>query len=349
MLANTKYTESIHDMWKIYQNFLRMLIPFLIGMGAMYALAANKIITPVPIINAFRSPDYIETNTNYQFISPLLFCQDQDAGGVTNKVTNIISDAVEAYISNEKNNDGLIDAGVYFKDLNNGPWAGVNSSFASVPASLLKVPTAISVFEHEEEKPGFVSQKIMFGTSTNVDQTEHFQPLEQIQAGHTYSVEDLVRYMLVDSDNAALYLLGNLIPEQDLFESYDNLGIKAPTTSDKKYTVTPVIFASFFRVLYNASYLNRSDSEHLLSVLSHSAFTQGLVAGLPRGVTVSHKFGESLQGDGSKYLNDCGIIYKPHQPYLLCIMTKGNDFDKLSKNISGISKIVWDTLDKNSQ
>ena len=33
-------------------------------------------------------------------------------------------------------------------------------------------------------------------------------------------------------------------------------------------------------------------------------------------------------------MHDCGIVYIPNSPYLLCIMTKGNSNDKLLKVIS---------------
>jgi hypothetical protein len=37
-------------------------------------------------------------------------------------------------------------------------------------------------------------------------------------------------------------------------------------------------YASFFRVLFNASYLNRKDSEKALALLTKVAFRDGLIA-----------------------------------------------------------------------
>jgi hypothetical protein len=78
--------------------------------------------------------------------------------------------------------------------------------------------------------------------------------------------------------------------------------------------------------------------------LAKSTFTEGIVAGLPQGMTVAHKFGEAELPDGTLQLHDCGIVYKPNQPYLICVMTKGSNFDTLAGVISHISKTVYQII-----
>jgi hypothetical protein len=147
--------------------------------------------------------------------------------------------------------------------------------------------------------------------------------------------------MLVHSDNNAAYLLADLVGMKSLDDSYSRLGIESPT-SGQDYATNVRSYASFFRVLYTATYLDRKNSEHLLSILADSAFTQGIVAGVPEGVVVSHKFGErSLTGSTQAQLHDCGIVYVPGNPYLLCVMLRGNDFDVLARSIAEISSLVY--------
>jgi hypothetical protein len=80
-------------------------------------------------------------------------------------------------------------------------------------------------------------------------------------------------------------------------------------------------------------------------LLSYTKFNKGIVAGVP-DVKVSHKFGEySLLQDGKlvkQELHDCGIVYYPKNHYLVCVMTKGNDFDVLSNVIEDVSRIVFE-------
>lgn len=319
-----------------------LLILILCGVfaGGVLAGRATKNVQPMQKI------ELSESGTPYAFINPLLFCQDQNLG---TRSANDMEDTIGAYIAGEKNNGDLIDASFYFRDLNGGPWALVNPDFRSLPSSLLKVPLAISVYQHAERDPKFLSTQVTFAGGANVNQSEHFQPPEKIQPHTTYQVADLVRYMLKDSDNAALYLLGSMISPQELQDSYTRLGIEAPLTTDKQdYTMPVKTYASFFRILYNGTYLTRDNSEHILSLLSESTFTQGIVAGVPQGTAVAHKFGEATSPNGILQLHDCGIVYKPGQPYLLCVMTKGSSFDTLIKVISHVSRAVYQILQSRS-
>ena len=301
--------------------------------------------TPAQTPGASGDQNVSENATSYKFIDPLLFCQDQN---ITNEDANDIENQVSTYINQEKANNDLIDAAFYFKDLNGGPWALVNPDYQSAPASLLKVPVAMSVYQRAEENTGFLKTTTTLPKdieAMNADKTEYFPVPEQMEPNTTYTVEDLVRLMLEDSDNSALYVLGNMFTLQELQSAYTHLGIDAPTAGESGYTMSVKTYASFFLVLYNATFLTQDDSEHLLSLLSQSTFTQGIVAGLPAGMTVAHKFGESTSAsDGTLQLNDCGIVYKPNHPYLICIMTKGTSYDTLASVISHISQMTYNIL-----
>jgi beta-lactamase class A len=102
-------------------------------------------------------------------------------------------------------------------------------------------------------------------------------------------------------------------------------------------------YVSLFRVLFNVSYLNKEASEKALELLTRVEFKDGLPAGLPANIVVAHKFGERIV-NGLSQLHDCGIVYYPSHPYLICIMTRGADFTQLSKHIQEISKITYDEM-----
>jgi beta-lactamase class A len=306
--------------------------------GAGYAVGHR---TP-PSIQSLQDIDFSEVTSQYKFIDPLLFCQDQN---IDTQGADSIGQTVSDYIDQQKSAGNISDAAFYFRDLNGGPRAIVNTNFRSIPSSLLKVPVAISAYEHAENHPGFLSTMIPYTKGSGTDVGEFFQPAERIKVGSSYSIDDLIHYMLADSDNEALFLLGSKLDPNELTDSYTHLGITTPTSGDRtQYTLDVKTYASFFRTLYNATYLSRTDSEKLLSVLSQSSFNQGLVAGIPGGIVAAHKFGEASSPDGTKQLHDCGIVYKPKQPYLICMMTKGTDFAALAATISHISAIVYNGL-----
>jgi hypothetical protein len=93
--------------------------------------------------------------------------------------------------------------------------------------------------------------------------------------------------------------------------------------------------------------LNQASSNKLLGIMDDSSFQDGLAAGVPSTVTVANKFGErflnsSTPGIPTDFeLHDCGILYPPQNPYILCVMTKGNDYTKLAKVIADVSRAVY--------
>jgi hypothetical protein len=319
-------------------SWLIPVVTFAIGAGGMFYLQHEQQIS--------FAQDITENDTNYRFINPILFCQDQAVSGLSNAISNKIESQVTDYINQKKDSGELVDAAMYYRDLNTGPWAIVNRRLMTAPSSLLKVPLAISIYKHSESENNFLTKTLTYSGGSDVDQGQHFAPPDRPHQNFAYNIEDLVKFAVVDSDNTSVFLLSKLLSDEELKDSYEKLGIPPPTTDKGEYQLDVRTIASYFRVLYNASYLNQADSEHLLGLLSKSTFTQGIVAGLPSGVVVSHKFGEAKFPDNKLQLTDCGIVYRPTQPYLLCVVTHGNDFDKLAPIIANISKIVWDALEQ---
>lgn len=323
---------------KITSTWIVPLLAFGAGMLAMY-WGGGSFIPIGPDTN-----DILQQKTQYQFINPLLFCSDNGLSVLTNKTSKKIESDITSYIESQRQSGVLTNAAVYFRDLNAGPWVLVNKDMRSIPASLLKVPLAISLYLHAEKNPGFLTTPLGFDGTEDFNANLHFKPAAFAEPSKTYSVEQLIRLMLEDSDNGSLFLLGNQIGDQELAKIYSDFGIDAPDDSSQNYTMDVRTYASFFRVLYNGSYLSKDDSEHILSLLAQSTFPQGLEAGVPPGTAVAHKFGEFMQKSGVDQLHDCGIIYKPKQPYLLCVMTHGTDLDQLAKVIAEISKIVYQDI-----
>ena len=166
-----------------------------------------------------------------------------------------------------------------------------------------------------------------------------------------YTVDELIRRMIVYSDNMAYNLLNDNVNGSVVMSVYNDLGvdISSAQANPNGNIISVTGYSSFFRILYNSSYLNRDMSEKALKYLSQSVFTQGLVAGVPNDIVVSHKFGERQYLDtGEKQLHDCGIIYDPDTPYLLCVMTRGNNFSNLISTIKNISNMVYISLPGNN-
>jgi beta-lactamase class A len=287
----------------------------------------------------------------YQFIDPLLLCNVNNLSN-TSQENKLLSSNIASIINTNVTSGNLSKASVYFTDLTNGKWANVNGNETYYPSSLGKIPIMMAYYELAENSSSILNQEITYPIgSQNLNATQDITPAEAIIPGQTYTVEQLIEYMIEDSDNNAAQLLYNNIDPDTLQNVYGNLGIPVnnnPTISNLDF-ITPQQIALLFRVLYNATYLSRDYSEKALQLMSQSSFTQGIVAGVPSSTVVSHKLGlvgiQNSAGITTEHeLHDCGIVYA-NDPYLLCVMTRGSSpLPTMEGIIANISQAAYQSI-----
>jgi len=294
-------------------------------------------------------PEYLGSDATevreggYRFINPLLECEQQ-SGAIEGSKYNFkqsISNAITAKV-----NARVVEkAAIYYRDLNNGPWFGIDEDTAFVPASLLKLPISMAILRMEEHAPGVLQRKILVEKPYTLPEgkIQLVAPTKKLEVGKEYTVLELIEAALKYSDNHALSLLYGILDTKQLTELYERLGVPTDVLYSKDATLSVRNYATFFRILFNASFLSREHSELLLELLSETEFTEGLAAGIPTTVTVSHKFGEAGT-IGAHQLHDCGIVYHRKYPYILCIMGRGSSLEGIENTIQEISKIAYDEV-----
>jgi len=286
---------------------------------------------------------------NYKFINKHTPCFNAQVVG-KQEYTSLRSE-IYAYIENEKKTNDSVLVSVFFRDLNTGPTFGINENADFIPASLLKLPNVLALFSFNEENPSAnVFDRSIMITGDPLENTQEFKPEMKLEKNKEYLVSEIVKYSLAYSDNLADNALRNylkiLSADTDILtQTYRELGIVDANASIEKEIVTPKTYASMFRLLYNSSFLNSENSEKVLSALSQSTFNDGLRQGVPSDIVIAHKFAERILEGNEKQLHDCGIVYYPKNPYLICVMVKGGDFTKMTNIISHISGAVFEEFD----
>jgi beta-lactamase class A len=289
-------------------------------------------------LNNFSGNSRESRRAGTKFTSPLLDCGTK-AEFMPGNIAKI-KEKTEEEIK-KKTADGEVSiVSMYFRDLNNGPAFGINEGEKFTPASLMKVPLMIAYLKMAEKDPGLLEKKYTYQSENKNQIIQNITPEVKLQDGKEYSVEEIMRIMVIYSDNNAGNFLLKKVDEKILAGIYSDLDVSIPEQGNSENYMSVKDYAGFFRILYNASYLNVEMSEKALQILSEIDFKDGLVAGVPDGTKVAQKFGERKLENTSQ-LHDCGIIYYPYHPYLLCVMTRGNDLKKLGGVISGLSKIVY--------
>lgn len=280
----------------------------------------------------------------YRYINPLLECEIAD-GTIDAKKQNF-QDDLAVRLEQIKVERKLTEAAVYFRDLNNGPTFGIDESGEFFPASLLKVPVMMAYLRWSEQEPGLLERGVVYEQARDFGVSVAIRPREEMEPGKTYSVEELIRRMIIFSDNQALALLTARLPRERIHELFGLLGIGEDVLVDAQGKLTVKEYAGFFRILFNSSYLSRENSEKALLLLASTDFNDALPAGIPAGVPVAHKFGEAGTGETERQLHDCGIVYFPAHPYLACIMTRGKDLDGMKQAIREVSGFIYQKIDE---
>jgi beta-lactamase class A len=259
---------------------------------------------------------------------------------------------LEKMVAELTKSGALEKASIYFKDLKSGQWIDIGPQEKFYTASLGKIPIMIAYFRLAESDPAILQKKIYYPGGNDLNQQQEIQPTAPVVAGTSYTTQELIEKMIWYSDNNAANLLTSNIDQGLLRSVYNDLEIPIldNVTTDNLDYMTTKNFSLFFRVLYNATYLSREYSEKALEVLTGTDFNKGILAGIPAGTTVSHKFGlTSVARNGlinERELHECGIVYHSRHPYFVCVMTRSSSsLPVIEQSLKNISEEIFRTVD----
>ncbi len=317
------------------------------GIGIIFVggIAVGYTIAPAGAFEAatfFNSVGPVRSaSPNFTLTHPLIAYETPEATGLAEYSS--LKKQLQDSIDRAKAEGNVSDVSLYYRSLETGRWIGIKQNSIYYPASLLKVPVMIAYFRSAESNPGLFDKRIAYRPITGGNS---FEAPSQLVVGRLYTVRELIEHMIEDSDNGATYTLLSIIDENLLSEVYTDLGIPDPGDDSADYQISTKTYALFFRILYNATYLSPTSSEDALKLLVRASYRDGLAAGIPKGIAIANKYGEhvmSVSGTAKgEELHDCGIVYRPGHPYLLCVMTRAKDLPSATALISSISKAVYE-------
>ncbi len=286
--------------------------------------------------------------SHYAFIDPLLGCEITDKKEIIE--FQPLNDLIQKNVQTEINGKNASKISVYYRGMTSGRWAGFQENEIYPSGSLVKIPFLMAYLQKAQTNPAILDEKITYAGDFDQSAGQRISPAKKIEAGKSYSISELIYRMIVYSGNNSTVLLMRRLDRNYLNTVFEELNVPKDQDVNRQWLVTTKNFSYFFRILYNATYLNRTMSERALKTLSEVDFKDGIIAGVPKKIKVAHKFGEHTQqySDGtilSSDLHDCGIIYHPKHPYLLCVMTEGTSQEALKGVIARISKGIYEFVD----
>jgi beta-lactamase class A len=184
-----------------------------------------------------------------------------------------------------------------------------------------------------------------------------------IMGGLTPSVtqltnRDLATMMVAVSDNSAANVLIDRVGMKNVNALLDSLGLAHTRLQRKMMDLkaasegrenlsTPREMMILLENIYRGKVLNENNTQDFWQMLStHKQST--ISRNLPDGVRVADKPGE-LEG----VRNDCGVVFVPNRPYVLCVMTSylhnERDGEEAISRVSAAAYGMFDRLGRASE
>jgi beta-lactamase class A len=310
------------------------LRPVVIGMFLLALGWSASAVTEV-VMNRWRSCG------KYDLLNPQIPCHGTVQQGEIDYEP--LRDTLTAMKASSKDMGKVTHLSIYFRDLYHGPRFGIGEYDKFQPASLLKVPVMVAFLHAADQDPSVLDKTLSYSGSLHTLENVENES-ETIEADTPYTIKELIAKMIVYSDNySSVLLVEELNAELKLsaYFTFRDLDVLSMMLAPKADEVSIQSYANLFAILYNTGYLSKQNSQYALELLSESTFRDGLVAGVPATVRVAHKFGRKILSDTDSQLHDCGIIYHPAGPYILCVMTSGTDYAAEKSVIADISRAVY--------
>jgi beta-lactamase class A len=304
-----------------------------LSIGANIVLGMMLLAEPnVPVIAPSETaiPDFSQEEiSKYPLLSKRIFMENQN---------DILVNFIPLRAALREYTAKLPDPiGIYFEYLPSGTSIGINDNMEINIASLVKIPVVMGVYK-EIERGKVKKDELLTLKNENIDR--RFGDFWKKGEGTAITVMETINLALINSDNTALNMLLSVSPGKNIDRVFDSLDIPKNINGDF-HVISPKNYSSILRSLYLSSYLKKESSDEILETLSKTIFNDKIAAGIPEGINISHKIGIfNSKNNSEKTFSDCGIIYAPDRPYLLCIMVKSNE-EKAREYMSHISKMIY--------
>ncbi|HYV94933.1 MAG TPA: serine hydrolase [Chitinophagales bacterium] len=277
------------------------------------------------------------TQLNGALARPLLMADVSDQSAELFPIKN----QIEKYLSKQKDSDQLKTASVYLQKLDNGMWIGINNEKMYTSTGYIRLAILIWYLKKSEENPSVLDKKISFNPPkayASAGNSKH-----ELEAGKEYSIRELLTHLIVNSDSDAKSILTRNIDTTQFEKVFTDLGMATPNLREREFLINVSDYSKFLRVLYDARYLNTSNSEFALRLLSKNPSAEGMLSPLPPDVKVAHRFSDRFLNNEYD-VRESGIVYADDDPYVLTIFTQGKSDADLKAIIANISKMVYDKM-----
>lgn len=239
-----------------------------------------------------------------------------------------------------------IEPSIYVWDYETRNYAGINSDKLYSAASIIKVPVLIELFRSIENNQLTIYDEMKL---TEYYRSEGSGSMQFKAANSVWTIDDLARLMITESDNSATnMLMSKLGSMTDINSAIRQWGLKhthvqtwLPDLGGTNHTTAEDMARMLYNIDENPKFLSMSSREKIFDYMGHVHNDRLIPAGLGSGAVFLHK-----TGDIGKMLGDAGIVYAPNgKKYIVVILANrpynspaGKDF------IVKASEIIYNNM-----
>lgn len=213
-----------------------------------------------------------------------------------------------------------IQPSVFVWDYKTGKYVDIDANRTYSAASIIKIPVLLELFKSIERNELSLKDRFIL---KDVFRASGSGELQFKAENSTYTIDELARRMMRDSDNSAtnilMYLTGG---SANVNRSLRDWGMKTTHVTnwlpdlegDNKTTAREM--ATLLFNIENPKFLSLSSREFIVDYLSDIRNNRLIQAGLPSDALFIHK-----TGDIGKMLGDAGVVYTPGgERYIVVIL-----------------------------
>ncbi|MCX5696828.1 MAG: class A beta-lactamase-related serine hydrolase [Candidatus Omnitrophica bacterium] len=238
-------------------------------------------------------------------------------------------------------------AGIVVEDLDSEWEIAFNKDTLIPAASLVKIPIMLSCFYAAQDGKISLEDTASLKNSQRVSGS---RALGDVPSGSVFTVKELLKPMITQSDNTAANLLIDLVGFDALNGYFKKMGLKSTNLARKmmdfkersegeeNYT-TAQDMALLLERMYHNDLLNKDVSEECLQLLGQQKINDRIPRKLPKnGTFIAHKTGLERH-----VCHDVGIVYTDKGNFLICVLAKHEDrFARSAKRfISDIALLTY--------
>lgn len=223
---------------------------------------------------------------------------------------------------------------IYVWDYDTQNYIDINASKIYATASIIKIPVLIDVFKSIEAGQISLEDKMPL---TEYFRTEGSGSLQFKARNSEYTIDELARRMITESDNSATNMLMAKIGSMtDVNQAIRDWGLKntevktwLPDLSGTNHTTAKEMGTMLYNIDENSNFLSDSSRSKIFDYMGHVHNNRLIQAGLGAGATFLHK-----TGDIGSMLGDAGIVTTANgKKYIVVILAnrphnaiEGKDF-----------------------